>query len=153
MFQIKLRVGTIFKVYLFIYCILNRRKKCLKDLSPVLLSSCFCWWHVFSHPSCSPDVFADGRSHLGYICPCCVTFLLTAQFWGISIRAASHFCWQPSFGVYLSVLCHVFADGLFLGYICPCCVTFLLTAQFCGIPVRAASCFCWWSLFETINLE
>ena len=41
-----------------------------------------------------------------------------------------HFCWRPCFGICLSVLCHVFADGSYLGYICPCCVTFLPTEPF-----------------------
>ena len=70
-------------------------------------------------------------------------FLLTTLFWGIYVRAASSFCWQPSFGVYLSLLRHVFADGPVLGYICPCPATFLLTSQFWGIFVRAALRFCW----------
>ena len=126
MFQIKLRVGTIFKVYLFIYCILNRRKNVKK----------------ISHLSCSPHVFADGTFSLTR--PALLTFLLTAALiWGISVHAASRFCWQPSFGVYLSMLHHVFADSPVLGYICLCCVTFLLTACFWGISVHAASHFCW----------
>ena len=36
-------------------------------------------------------IFADGPV-LGYVCPCCVRFLLMAQFWGIFVRSASHFC-------------------------------------------------------------
>ena len=99
---------------------------------PLLLH--FCWQPTY--PPSSPSlpfshVFADGPL-LGFICLCCVTFLLMAQFWGISVRAVSRFCWRPCFGVYLSVLRHIFADSPVLGYTCPCCITFLLTAQFWG---------------------
>ena len=36
-------------------------------------------------------IFADGQV-LEYVSPCCVTFLLMAKFWGISVLAASRFC-------------------------------------------------------------
>ena len=30
-------------------------------------------------------------TYLGYVCRCCITFLLTAQFWGMSVHVGSHF--------------------------------------------------------------
>ena len=109
-------------------------------------ASHFCWRPSFGVClSVLRQVFADCPV-FGYICPCCVTFLLTSQFWGISVRAVSHFCWQRLFEpiaidprilffkIYMSVLHHI-----------------LLTAQFLGISVRAASCFCWW-LWRHTNL-
>ena len=38
----------------------------------------------FSYSCRSAHVF-------GYVCRCCVTFLLTAQFWGMSVHVGSHF--------------------------------------------------------------
>ena len=92
----------------------------------------------------SSHVFADSSVFAAVLLPC---------FELLSVRDASHFCWRPSFGVCLSVLRQVFADGPVLGYICPFCVTFLLTSQFWGISVHAASRLCWQRLFEPIAID
>ena len=113
---------------------LNKNKKVFSTLHLKTLKFC--------------SVFCTRPSLLSCFCwRLCFCSRPAALFWAISVRDASHFCWRPSFGVCLSVLRQVFADGPVLGYIYLCCVTFLLTSQFWGISVRAGSCFCWQRLF------
>ena len=82
---------------------LSQRKKLLDSSSTTheIRSQVPCLSKLFFFLSKSPfrisllsilrHVFADIPA-LWYICPCWVTFLLTAQFWDISVRAASRFC-------------------------------------------------------------